>query len=417
MAVRGLIGGGRQTTPPAEDIVAALLASARNIPVQGQPLPPAQPSPSQFSGGQPTLPQQNATTMLNAGPPQNPAPASPPPGLFGGKPQSTGQMAAAVDQLTSPTLPAAPERRRPNFFTRLGEGITDALNPGTPMYDQRQATEFGDRFGALIGDPNPQNQDQRITEMRRMLVQRAAQGHDVTGLERILETYRQDSLGANVAQSLPEPLQAYGRYAPSAGAAFGFDQGANDIYTVDGRLYRGAKGGGEFETVAEPPPRPEFGFAYNEQGGIDALPGGPADPDYRYARQYQDTRGQQDATPRAPTPPVTESQVVGAVMQKAQTQGIESLTPAERQIFDRQVTIPQPANPFAFMGAPGMGGQPNGQQPGYGQPQPQQGQPRQQGPASGQGGVARPQTDADFARLPSGARYIDPDDGQLYEKQ
>ena len=407
----------QQNALPPEDIVAAVLASGQNIPVEGQPLPPAQPHPGLFGGGKPMQPQQNVTADLNTAPAGNPSPAMPRPGLFGGKPQETGQMAAAVQQLTAPQTAQTPERRRPNFFTRLGEGITDALNPGTPMYDQRQAMAFGDQFGALIGDPNTQTQDQRITEMRRLLVQRAAQGHDVTGLERILEGYRQDGLGANVAQSLPEPLQAYGRFAPSAGAAFGFDQGANDIYTVDGRLYRGAKGGGDFDVVAEPPPRPEFGWGYNEQGGLDPLTGGPADPDYRYARQYQDTKGEQDATPRPPTPPVTESQVTGAVMQKAQMQGIESLTPAERQIFDRQVTIPQPANPFAFMGGmPGMGGQPNGQQPGYGQ-QPPQTPPQQRGPAQAQGGVARPQTEADFARLPAGARYIDPDDGQLYEKQ
>ena len=157
---------------------------------------------------------------------------------------------------------------------------------------------------------------------------------------------------------------------------------------------------GDFSQVLGP--QPGWEWQQNPDGSAAPRPGGPADPSYQYQTDFQSAKARVDAAPPEPIDPPGQSEVVAQVMLKAQQVGVEGLNDVERRIFDYATTRPASVDPLALLLGQG------GAQP-YGQPS---GQTRQQS-----GGPARPQTQADFDRLPRGTRYIDPEDGQLYEKE
>ena len=136
-----------------------------------------------------------------------------------------------------------------------------------------------------------------------------------------------------------------------------------------------------------------------------------ADRDYRVQRDREE-----DALRREQREAMSRSDVEGAVLAKATREGLESLNPAERQIYDRATALPN-ASPWG--GVPGL---PAATPPGISRPAPQAAQQPQRGQQAGGNGAspdapARPQTQQDLDRLPSGAYYVDPGDGQLYQKE
>lgn len=123
-----------------------------------------------------------------------------------------------------------------------------------------------------------------------------------------------------------------------------------------------------------------------------------AEMDYRYSRAEAEDAWRRWEAENS----VTRSDVEGRVLQKAITQGADTLTAAERQVYDRAVAMPA-------------------QSQGWGatMPSPTGAAPQQAGaPGNGsQQSPARPATQADLDRLPVGAFYVDPGDGQLYQKE
>lgn len=121
--------------------------------------------------------------------------------------------------------------------------------------------------------------------------------------------------------------------------------------------------------------------------------------------QYRNSRAEAEDAYRAwqQQNDFSRSDIEGQVLRKAIQGGAASLTPEEKQVYDRAVTA---STGFGWPGMPGGGvpGVPS-------QPAPQA-QPQPQAP----GNAARPQSQADFDALPAGALYIDPDDGNLYRK-
>lgn len=103
---------------------------------------------------------------------------------------------------------------------------------------------------------------------------------------------------------------------------------------------------------------------------------------------------------------LTRSDIEGRVLRKALEQGAENLTPEERAVYDRAVTVPNQGFGFGMMGGAMPGAAPQA----TAQPQPQSGDGRS--PQS----PARPMTDEDYARLPAGAYFVDPGDGQVYRR-
>lgn len=308
-------------------------------------------------------------------------------GLFGGARPKSPDMAGALASV----MPVRPDPMAQAFPAQRGYGIADRIHDFAATYNgeptrrsqldaRRDADAFGSTFGSLAGDTNPMARDQNYAQMQRLIAARAARGEDVAAFNGMAGSYRDDGNRDALASSLPPELQAAGRYAPQSGAAYQFDQNSQNIYPgVDGDYVRGAKGAGQFQSAYDGPLATPNGYMPDPSvpGGLAARPGGPEDPKYLYNRQYQATRGIQEATPDAPLPMPTESNVVAMVMQKAMRG--EQLNPQEQAILDRQTAIPQAGgfNPFMM-----MGGMPGGMAPGVSpySGQPQQGQaPQQQG--------------------------------------
>ena len=296
-----------------------------------------------------------------------------------------------------------------SWLSRLRTGIRDmgrAYN-GLPTSQDEQ---FGTEFAGLLGATDPKMREAAYGQMQQALARRAATGGDIAPYAQMATDFRTRGMVDDAARTLPGQLQAYGRIAPSAGASFAFDQSSNDLYGgPDGAYFRATKGAGPMERLQGPQP----GFDWmppDETGATRPRAGGAADPAYQQKLQYGRTLGQVEATPPDPVDPLGESEVVAQVLQRARQVGYEGLSDAERRIFDYQTTRPEPGGMDALVATllgGGMGAA-TGAQP----PAPQ---PRGQRPAA-RGGIARPQTDADFAALPSGAQFIDPDNGRLYVK-
>lgn len=133
-----------------------------------------------------------------------------------------------------------------------------------------------------------------------------------------------------------------------------------------------------------------------------------AELDYRYSRAEAE-----DAWRRWQSEnDVTRSDVEGRVLQKAVTQGAAALTPEERQVYDRAVAMPQASGGAWGATVPGVPGQ---QQPQS--PRTSPGQAQGAGDGRTPQSAARPMSQADLNRLPAGAYYIDPGDGELYQKE
>lgn len=308
--------------------------------------------------------------------PAQPQPEMKPPaprgrGLFTGGPRTT---APAID-IRSVVEPQQP--RRYGIADRIYDA--GAIYAGAPTRADafRQQAErdeqrgFGAQFGKLLGEADPAEGETRYRQMQQLIAQRAAQGGDVSAFSDLASAFRTQGLTDALASSLPDNLRTAGRFSPQTAVGYQFDQNAAGIYPgTDGDYLRGAKGGGDFSVAYDAPlPTPE-GFMPDPQDPSALAPrrGGPQDPGYLYDRQYQGTAGAVAATPPDPAPLLTESNIVAQVMLKAQS-GLP-LNAAEQAIFDRQVTIPQAANPFAFMGmAPGGPSPYGGQAPQAGAPQ------------------------------------------------
>jgi hypothetical protein len=127
---------------------------------------------------------------------------------------------------------------------------------------------------------------------------------------------------------------------------------------------------------------------------------------------YQQGRDQADDAYRdeeldfrrdALTVPNSTGDVVAPILAKVATQGEGSLNEGERAIFDNWKR--QQQTPFGTApGLPGLPGLPGGPSSGP------------QGAGSSPQNPARPQTEADFARLPAGSYFVDPDSGELLQK-
>lgn len=115
----------------------------------------------------------------------------------------------------------------------------------------------------------------------------------------------------------------------------------------------------------------------------------------------------------------SRSDIEGQVLRKAIASGAASLTPEERAVYDRAVSVSQGG--FGF-GAPSVPGGPVGSAAPNATPQnpapaPAQNRPAPAGDGRSPQSPARPQTQQDLDRLPNGAYFVDPGDGQLYQKE
>lgn len=382
--------------PGQEDWLAALLAQP---PIEGQPLPAASPNT-------PPLPGRSK------------------PGLFGAsKPSGPAWSEAIASALQSKVQDSQNQRpaygtndRIHDFFATYNGAPTRLEAMRAEQLQQRNREEgkvFGAAFADMASDTNPDTLDQNYAALQRQIAMRQGQGLDTAVFERMADSFRSNGLARGMAQSMPEGTPEAVRRAalanPAGASAHVFDQYGGNIFAgPNGQYLRGAKGGGDMQELQPQQLGPEW--VHNEDGSVSPVPGGPQDPDFAYAQNYQGTRGRVDATPPDPVDPMGQGEVLGAVMLKAQREGIEALSLAELQMFTYATTRPEPAS-FGFPVMPGKGGT---QTPAQQQPT-QPGRPAR--PAQAPGSPARPQSQADFDKLPRGAKYIDPDDGQLYEKQ
>ena len=135
-----------------------------------------------------------------------------------------------------------------------------------------------------------------------------------------------------------------------------------------------------------------------------------ADDAYRYSRaeaedSYRRWQMEND---------LTRSDIEGRVLRKAIEQGAENLTPEERAVYDRAVTV-------TGQGAFGWGGMMPGVPgavPGVTPPAAPSAAPARQPQGNGtRQAPARPQSEADFERLPVGAWFINPADGRVMQKE
>lgn len=137
-----------------------------------------------------------------------------------------------------------------------------------------------------------------------------------------------------------------------------------------------------------------------------------AELDYRYSRAAAEDAWRQWQSENS----VSAGDVVGRVLNKAATQGVETLTPGERQIFEDYVRAPQSSGGEWGATVPGLPGlqQPPARPAPQGQPQrqPQQGSGAGRSPQN----PARPRSQAEVNSLPPGSYYIDAGDGELYVK-
>lgn len=104
----------------------------------------------------------------------------------------------------------------------------------------------------------------------------------------------------------------------------------------------------------------------------------------------------------------SRSDIEGQVLRKAIQGGAASLTPEEKQVYDRAVTV-------ASMGG-GWGMPMGGGLPGVGQPQPQPQAAPPMGDGRSRAAPATVETAEDFERLPVGAWFINPADGRVLQK-
>lgn len=150
------------------------------------------------------------------------------------------------------------------------------------------------------------------------------------------------------------------------------------------------------QTRAETFERQQFGYR-QDQDSID--------------NQYRDSRAQAEDAYRQwqMQNSVSRSDIEGQVLQRAIQGGVEALTPEEKAVYDRAVSTSQ----GGFLGQ--MTSAPPAAAAATASPPPRQ-QAQSAGGSPGAGNPARPQTEADYAALPPGALFIDPDDGQLYRK-
>lgn len=340
-------------------------------------------------------------------------------GLFGGgKAAMPSAQSQALQNVLNPQdglLAPLNRSEGPTWRERLQRGWAGYVGgvDGVRQFDRdREQQAFADHLGSLVANTDPKGADQRQAAIRTLLTRHAARGHDISQVANYLGQGRQDDAIAAASRALPTQLQPFGQLAPNAGAAFMFGQHENTLIPGrDGAQYRGNLAGGPFEQVIGP--QGGWDWMQDPDGSVSPRPGGPADPAYLRDRAFGATSGEVAATPRRPVDPPNQSQVIAGIIQKAQRG--EPLNEWEQRIMEAETAIPQgPMGMFPMMGLEAFGntGAPARAQGGAGRGG---GGPTTRQPSSG--GVARPQTEADFAALPRGARYIDPDDGQLYEKQ
>lgn len=371
-------------------------------PVNGQPLPPAALAAPKggglFGGSRPSPAQAAKIADMNSQPNQRQTAQQP------GGPPRYGMLHRLYD--AAATYEGAPTFR-------------DAMAQGEAAQRQRaEAAQFGADFGKAGMNMNGDNADQTYALMARQIAERQARGEDVSSLITLADNLRGNALASAMANSaaIPENLRSTARAAPSAGAAFAYDQQGQDLYGSPGSpggVWRGSKAGPDFKQVIGA--QPGWDWTVDAQGNAAPRPGGPADPAYDYESAYNRTAGQVAATPPDPVDPLSEGQVVAGVLQKALTAGSpDALNPAERAIFDKAVA--QTGGNMDMLTAlllgggaqgvpqsrPGAGGSP------YGQPQQRGGGGGSTG-AGTQANPARPQTQADYDRLPRGAYFIDED--------
>lgn len=375
-------------------------------PVTGRPMPPAMQEPIAPKGG----------------------------GLFGGsraiaaKTRAADQAAKIADMNSQQNPRQSAPGRRYGMGERLYDLFADyngapTIRESIERQSERdraraEAAQFGADFGKAGMNMNGENADQTYALMARQIAERQARGEDVGPLITLADNLRGNALASAMANSgaIPDPLRPVARAAPSAGAAFAYDQNAQDLYgspSSPGGVWRGSKAGNDFEQVIGA--QPGWDWTVDEAGNAAPRPGGPADPAYDYEAAFNRTAGQVAATPPDPVDPLSEGQVVASVLQKALTAGSpDALNPAERAIFDKAVA--QSGGNMDMLTAlllggggqgvpqsrPGAGGSP------YGQPQQRGGGGGSTG-AGTQANPARPQTQADYDRLPRGAYFIDED--------
>lgn len=138
-----------------------------------------------------------------------------------------------------------------------------------------------------------------------------------------------------------------------------------------------------------------------------------ADDAYRYSRaeaedSYRRWQMEND---------LTRSDIEGRVLRKAIEQGAENLTPEERAVYDRAVTVTG-QGAFGWGGMmPGVPGVP-GAVPGVAPPSAPPSAPARQPQGNGtRQAPARPMSEADFESLPVGAWFINPADGRVMQKE
>lgn len=138
-----------------------------------------------------------------------------------------------------------------------------------------------------------------------------------------------------------------------------------------------------------------------------------ADDAYRYSRaeaedSYRRWQMEND---------LTRSDIEGRVLRKAIEQGAENLTPEERAVYDRAVTVTG-QGAFGWGGMmPGVPGVP-GAVPGVAPPSAPPSAPARQPQGNGtRQAPARPMSETDFESLPVGAWFINPADGRVMQKE
>lgn len=334
-------------------------------------------------------------------------------GLFGGnRPTAPSPAEAYATLMQSMQQQQQPARygvgdRVHDFFATYNGAPTryDALQAERRQDLSRQeANQFGASFGALAADTGMEGLEERQAEMRRLIALRQAQGLETGGFERMANDVRTQGYNRNLAASLPNSLppavSAAALVNPAGASAFAYDQNSQDIIPGGGGSFlRGSKATGPLQELR--PQQTPWEWVDRPDGGVAPRPGGPADPDYVYSRHFSSASGETAGTPAKPVDPLGTNEVMASVLMKAREYGVEALTPAEKQMFDYATTRPEPAG-FGFP-MPGM--MPPQQQPAAA--------PRQ----SNAGGPARPQTQAEFDRLPRGAQFINPADGALMVKE
>lgn len=367
-----LFGGARRQTWREEELkklqallggqTPAALPEGLDLEALARRQPPAQPT---------------VTQQLNSGPAMAGAgPVRKQPGLLGsGGGKKTGQMsqslsaapAAAGGQAQTPFAndPRYDDRltfreRLQDFGSLLGGG--EASN--RRAYEAaRQMGPAAQLFATPASQMSQEERDARLAQMRQTALVLGQQGVDIAPFERMMEGWASEGLASGVAQSLPGPLQAFGRQNPDMGAQHGFQQNRSDIFQAGQNFYRGSPAGGMEHLLEAPTPLPEgFRRDPNNPDAWQPIPGSHRDPNYQYQTEYNAMRGRQDATPPSPPDPITQSQVHGAILAKVAQGGVQSLSPGEAAVWENMQRSNGSDLLAMLLGGGGGGGMGGGQQ-------------------------------------------------------